>query len=244
MGKPWRKNSSMVLRQGRTYSKMRWAILWTGKQESGATVQSFKSLAWVIMKCQVGGPRIMLENCLKFAHKLSWNACIWHEWDDLTFCGRATSLHDQSQNRLRHVTDDWQDWFHTFITHTWLPTILSCGKKRHSTADCVYFKTQTLRETLWTQNLPVEESYVSSGSRTYVPISWMCKKQTPVSHSSTESEIISLDGGLRMDGLLALEVWVIMIEVLRSTNNNVQPKHTSTQDTGATPHSKTEAQKA
>ena len=31
------------------------------------------------------------------------------------------------------------------------------------------------------------------GSRTFVPISWMCKKQTSVSHSSTESEIISLD---------------------------------------------------
>ena len=31
------------------------------------------------------------------------------------------------------------------------------------------------------------------GSHTYVPISWMCKKQTSVSHSSTESEIISLD---------------------------------------------------
>ena len=31
------------------------------------------------------------------------------------------------------------------------------------------------------------------GSHTFVPISWMCKKQTTVSHSSTESEIISLD---------------------------------------------------
>ena len=28
-----------------------------------------------------------------------------------------------------------------------------------------------------------------SGSHTFVPISWMCKKQTSVSHSSTESEI-------------------------------------------------------
>ena len=32
-----------------------------------------------------------------------------------------------------------------------------------------------------------------SGSHTFVPISWMCKKQTAVSHSSTESEIISLE---------------------------------------------------
>ena len=44
------------------------------------------------------------------------------------------------------------------------------------------------------------------GSHTFVPISWMCKKQTAVSHSSTESEIISLDTGLRSDGVPALEL--------------------------------------
>ena len=43
------------------------------------------------------------------------------------------------------------------------------------------------------------------GSHTFVPISWMCKKQTSVSHSSTESEIISLDAGLRLDGIPALD---------------------------------------
>ena len=54
------------------------------------------------------------------------------------------------------------------------------------------------------------------GSRTFVPRSWMCKKQTSVSHSSTESEVISLDADLRMDGLLALDLWDVVIEVLRS----------------------------
>ena len=44
------------------------------------------------------------------------------------------------------------------------------------------------------------------GSHTFVPISWMCKKETEVSHSSAESEsIISLDAGLRVDGLSALQ---------------------------------------
>ena len=42
----------------------------------------------------------------------------------------------------------------------------------------------------------------------------MCKKQTSVSHSSTESEIISLDTGLRLDGLPALELWDPIISVL------------------------------
>ena len=44
----------------------------------------------------------------------------------------------------------------------------------------------------------------------------MCKKETAVSHSSTESDIISLDVGSRMDGLLALDLWDIVIEVLRN----------------------------
>ena len=52
------------------------------------------------------------------------------------------------------------------------------------------------------------------GSLTFVPISWMCKKQTSVSHSSTESDIISLDTGLRLDGLLALGFWDLIVSVL------------------------------
>ena len=51
------------------------------------------------------------------------------------------------------------------------------------------------------------------GSHTFVPRSWMCKKQTSVSHSSTESEIISLDTGLRLDGLPALELWDLIVSV-------------------------------
>ena len=67
----------------------------------------------------------------------------------------------------------------------------------------------------------LEDSKSTSGgtlcvfeSHTFVPISWMCKKQTSVSHSSTESEIISLDTGLRLDGLPALEQWDLIISVL------------------------------
>ena len=47
------------------------------------------------------------------------------------------------------------------------------------------------------------------GSHTFVPISWMCKKQTSVSHSSRETETIFLDVGLRMDGVpaLTLGIW-------------------------------------
>ena len=42
----------------------------------------------------------------------------------------------------------------------------------------------------------------------------VCKKQTAFSHSSTESEIISSDFGLRLDGLPALELWDLIVSVL------------------------------
>ena len=51
----------------------------------------------------------------------------------------------------------------------------------------------------------------------------MCKKQTSVFHSSTEN--ISLDAGLRMDGLHALDLGDVVTEVLRSSNSTKPPTH-------------------
>ena len=70
-------------------------------------------------------------------------------------------------------------------------------------------KTLTSREILKIQSLTL----CIFGSHTFVPISWMCKNQTSVSHSSTEFEIISLDTGLRLDGLFALELWDLIVSV-------------------------------
>ena len=75
------------------------------------------------------------------------------------------------------------------------------------------------------------------GSHTFVPTSWMCKKQTAVSHSSTESEIISLDTGLKLDGLPALELRDLIVSVLGNVSrvsdrsgqldNDVHKRHKS-----------------
>ena len=48
----------------------------------------------------------------------------------------------------------------------------------------------------------------------------MCKKQTSVSHSSTETEIISLDAGLRLDGIPALDLLDLTVSVLGNTTQN------------------------
>ena len=94
-------------------------------------------------------------------------------------------------------------------------------------ADWDCFRTLTSREILKIRNPPLEEHCALFGSHTFVPISWMCKKQTSVSHSSTESEIVSLDTGLRLDGLPALELWDLIVSVLgnisRVSDRSEQP---------------------
>ena len=73
------------------------------------------------------------------------------------------------------------------------------------------------------------------GSHTFVPVSWMCKKQTSVSHSSTESEIISLDVGLRLDGIPALDLWDLIVSVFGSvtqtSDRTVRPVDTERSQT-------------
>ena len=83
-----------------------------------------------------------------------------------------------------------------------------------NSADWDCFKTPILQEILRIQNLLQVEHYAFNGSHTFLPMSWMCKKQTSVSHISTESEIISLDAGLRLDGIPALGLWDLIVAVL------------------------------
>ena len=54
-----------------------------------------------------------------------------------------------------------------------------------------------------------------------------------------------MDAGLRMDRSLALDLWDIVIEVLRSTDNSVKPGHDSIRETcaGQNPKTKTPSDK-
>ena len=95
-----------------------------------------------------------------------------------------------------------------------------------------YSKTQTLLATLRIQNQLREESYGSLEAE-FFHISWMCKKQTSISHCSTESEIISLDAGLRMDGLFALDLEDGAIEVFTFDKQKQKTNKNMFQETGA-----------
>ena len=93
-------------------------------------------------------------------------------------------------------------------------TVLSCGKHCQTMQTGRLFQDSDFAGDLEDSKSTSGGTLCIFGSHTFVPISWMCKKQTAVSHSSTESEIISLDTGLRLDGLPALELWDLIVSVL------------------------------
>ena len=62
--------------------------------------------------------------------------------------------------------------------------------------------------------------YVSSGvTRSFRSVG-CSKKQTSVSHCSTEAEVISLDASLRMDGIPALILWDLIMKVFHSVSRS------------------------
>ena len=128
LGKASRENSSVVLRYGGIISKMLWTIMWIGKQESGATLQSFASLfGW--SSSQTGGTGVswrvvisLLTNCLEML-VIGKNWTNWHP-----------VVREQAY-KISHKMDSgmWQtiskvDFL--FSSHKWLSTVLSCGEHR------------------------------------------------------------------------------------------------------------------
>ena len=52
-----------------------------------------------------------------------------------------------------------------------------------------------------------------AGPNTYVPIAWLCNRQGAASHSTAEAKVISMDACVRMQGLPALFLWDLAIDL-------------------------------
>ena len=143
------------------------------------------SLAWTIINSRKRNLN-QLETCLKYAHKLSKNACIWQELVSLTFYGQSTNLLDQSpkwtqacNRRLARLI--------SYTHHT-----RDYRQHRHVRNTAQHCRLGLFQDSDFGGDLEDSQSTSARilcifGSRTFVPISWMCKKQTSVSHSSTVS---------------------------------------------------------
>ena len=100
------------------------------------------------------------------------------------------------------MTNAWLFFFqkNTFITHVslgnvvmWENTAQQCRLGLFQDSDFA----GDLEDSKWSSG----RNLCIFGSHTFVPITWICKKQTSVSRSSAESGVVSLGAGLRMDGI-------------------------------------------
>ena len=196
------------------------AILWVNKQDDSPIPQSIYLLHASMITTLKKKKWILQENCHTYALKLVWNAYIWHVLEDLIFYGQWTNLHDRLRNGPEPVTNAWIDWFHIFIIRVNTNKIVMLVILQNS-ADRDLFQESGFAGDLEDSKSISGGTLCVFGSHTFVPISWMCKKQTSVSHSSTESEIISLDAGLRLDGIPALDLWDLIVLVLGNTTQNL-----------------------
>ena len=192
----------MVLWHGWSCKEMCGTILWVGEQDDSAILQSIYSMyrwpplhrrrnkiCWRVVK-------YMLSNCSEML-------ILGKNW---------TTWYSMVSNKLARSITKW-----TKACDKRLDRLIS---KIHYT--CVYkqychvgniakqcrlglFQDSDFAGDLEDSKSTSGGTFCFFGIHTFVPISWMCKKQTAVSHSSTESEIISLDTWLRLDGLPALE---------------------------------------
>ena len=151
-------------------------VNWQTRKWSNFT--KFQVLAWMTINSRRKNSN-QLENCQKFAHKSCSNVCTWHELDDMTFFW--------SVNKLARSVTKWTQ---------------ACDRNTAQHCRLGSFQDSDCAGDLEDSKSTARSVLCISGSRTFVPVSWMCKKQTSVS----ESEIISLDAGLRMDGLPALDL--------------------------------------
>ena len=134
-----------------------------------------------------------LENYQKFAHKLSGNAETFTRfggpgilWSVIKLARAVTKWTQACDRRLARLI--------SYIHHT--SDFRQCCHVDNTAQHC---RLGSFQDSDFAGDLEDSSGGVLCifGSRTFVPISWRCKKRTSVSHSFTESEIISLDAGLR-----------------------------------------------
>ena len=227
-GQTSRKNFSVVLRHGRICSKMRGTVLRIGRGKDGATIQSF-ILVWTIIRSKNKDWKIKV-NCQKFAPIL-FLKCLY-----LARIGRPDTL--WSVNKLARSVTNWTQTCDRRLARLISYIHFTSDYRQHCHVGnaAQHCRLGLFQDSDFAGDLEDSKSTPAGvlcifGSRTLVHISWKCKKQTSVSHSSTESEIISLDAGLRMDGLPALDLWDLVIEVLGTTQRI--PKTNPSMHTGS-----------
>ena len=149
-------------------------------------------LSEIVLKClylgRIGGLHILWS-----VNKLARGVTKWTKACDRRVASLISYIH--------HTNVEWQ------ICHVG-NTVQRCS--------LVSFQDSDIAGDLEDSNSTSGGIFCIFGSHTFVSICWMCKKQMSVSHSSTESEVVSLTVSLRMDGIIALNPWDVLTDVFLS----------------------------
>ena len=238
------KNCRVVLRYGRTCKHVRWKILWANEQKDRTVVQSLNSLLG-LPQFQEGGTGNVCENCPKYARKSSWiflariggldilwsanelaravtectRACdsarmlafTQHTNDHPQYCHVGNTAHHCRRGVVRGDVFLWE-WSHVafFSTHM-------------QNKDWVYSKTDFVGD-------PEDAKSTSSGILCFFRKSDACSHEIDAQEANINVSqfyrfgrfFFFLDAALRMDGIFALDLWVVVIEVLHSLKNTHQ----------------------
>ena len=110
---------------------------------------------------------------------------------------------------------------------TKLQTSLPFGKQHWRLQTCFYVQDASFASDSWDSKSASRGLLCVFGSYTHVSISLTCKKHSAVSHSSAQSETLSLDAGSRMDGSPALQCGECVLETLSSkpAEGNLEHHH-------------------
>ena len=141
----------VVLRYGRSYQEMCGTILWVGKQDDSATLQSIYSMHW-----WPSFPRKRIEICrrtvtsmLSIDLKMLKLGTYWKTWYSMVSEQTCTIDYKMDQS---FVTNAWLVWYLTSITHVNTNNIVMWETLQNNAGwDC--FRTRTLQEILRIQNL-------------------------------------------------------------------------------------------
>ena len=181
------------------------------KHTSNCTKLQLHALMTIISKKKNWIP---WENCQKYVSQFVLKCVVfgthWYTWHSMVGKQTCTSSHQMDQ---KLVTNAWLVWFLTFIIHMSSNNIVMWETLHNTNAGWDCFRTLILPETLKTRNRFQEEmcAYFEV-TRSFQQVG--CARNRIQFHTvSTEAEVISLDAGLRMDGIPALDPWYLVIEV-------------------------------
>ena len=189
-------NLFVVLWLGGSCQEMCGTILCVGKQDDPTTLQSINSLHWrpsfQRRRMEIRGRIVecLLSNC----SEMLFLGTHWTTWYSMVSEQTCTINHKMDQSMWQN---DYFVWSPTFIKHV---NTQYCHVG-NTAKQCRFglFQDSDAARDLENSKFTSSGTLCIFGSHTFVPIRRMCEKQTSVSLSSIESEVIALDAGWRLD---------------------------------------------